>query len=112
MSNLMHMSQVDRGSVAQLVRVLARPARGPGFESRSAMCVFLPCDIWWLSMGPCSGCERQRDCLVGTGTVPSRGEIVAGRPCGSIAQLARVLARSATGPEFESRSGHVRFPPL
>ena len=24
------------------------------------------------SVGPCSGCEQQRDCLVGTGTVPSR----------------------------------------
>ena len=35
-----------------------------------------------------------------------QGEIVAGRPCGSVAKLARVLAR------FESRSGHVLFPPL
>ena len=37
-----------------------------------AMCFFLPCDIWWLSVGPCSGCEQQRDCLVGSGMVPSR----------------------------------------
>ena len=47
-------------------------------------------------MGPCSGYEQQRDCLVGTGMVPSRfgdesniikqGEIVTGRPCGPIAQ--------------------------
>ena len=38
--------------------------------------------------------------------------VVAGRPCGSVAQLARVLARCARGPGFESRSGHVLFPPL
>ena len=41
-----------------------------------------------------------------------QGDIVAGRPCGSIAQLARVLARYARGPGFESRSGYVLFPPL
>ena len=35
-----------------------------------AMCFFLPCDIWWLSVGPCSGREQQRDCLVGSGMVP------------------------------------------
>ena len=40
-----------------------------------------------------------------------QGKIVAGRPCGSIALLARVLARCARGPGFESRSGHVLFPP-
>ena len=40
-----------------------------------------------------------------------QGEIVAGRPCGSVAQLS-VFARSAKGPGFESRSGHVLFPPL
>ena len=35
---------------------------------------FRPCDIWWLCVGPCSGCEQQpeRDCLVGSGMVPSR----------------------------------------
>ena len=35
---------------------------------------FRPCDIWWLSVGPCSGCKQQpeRDCLVGSGMVPSR----------------------------------------
>ena len=37
---------------------------------------------------------------------------VAGRPCGSAAQLDRVLVRYARGPGFESRSGHVLFPPL
>ena len=40
-----------------------------------------------------------------------QGEIVAGRPCGSVAQLARVLARYARGPGFESRSSHVLPPP-
>ena len=38
-----------------------------------------------------------------------QGQIVASRPCGSVAQLARVLARCARGPGFESRSGHVCF---
>ena len=42
----------------------------------------------------------------------SRGKILAGRPCGSVAQLARVLARCARDPGFESRSGHVLFHPL
>ena len=41
-----------------------------------------------------------------------QGEIVASRPCGSVAQLARVLARCARGSGLESRSGHVLFPPL
>ena len=31
--------------------VLARWAEGPGFESRSGHDFFLPCDIWWLSVG-------------------------------------------------------------
>ena len=41
-----------------------------------------------------------------------QGEIVADRPCGLVAQLARVLAWYARGPGFESRSDHVLFPPL
>ena len=40
-----------------------------------------------------------------------KGEIVTGRPCGSVAQWS-VLARSARGLGFESRSDHVLFPPL
>ena len=51
-------------------------------------------DIWWLSIGPCSGCEHQRDCLVGFGIVLSRfgdnsiypGENVTVQPYGPIAQ--------------------------
>ena len=31
--------------------VVSRIARGPGFESRSGHDFFLPCDIWWLSVG-------------------------------------------------------------
>ena len=64
-----------------------------GSSPGRAMCFFLPCYIW-VSVGPWSGCEQQRDCLVGSGKVLSRfgdesnyaGEIVAGRPCGSVAQ--------------------------
>ena len=35
--------------------VVSRIARGPGFESRSGHDFFLPCDIWWLSMGSRKG---------------------------------------------------------
>ena len=41
-----------------------------------------------------------------------QGEIVAGRLCGSEAQLARMLTQYARGPGFESRSDHELFPPL
>ena len=51
------MSQVDREVLG------SSPGR--------AMCCFLPCDILWLNVGPCSGCEQQRDCLDGSGIVPS-----------------------------------------
>ena len=71
-------------------------------------------------MGPCSGCEQQRDCLVGSGMAPSGfgdESYYAGGNChrstvwlGS--SEVRVLARSARGPVFESRSGHVLVPPL
>ena len=45
-------------------------------------------------MGPYSGCEPQRDCLICSDMVPSRfgdesnyaGDIVTGGPCGSVAQ--------------------------
>ena len=71
-------------------------------------------------MGPCSGCEQQRDCLVGSGMVPSRfgdESYLAGGNCHRStvwpdSSVVRVLARSARGPGFESRSGHVLFPPL
>ena len=83
---------------SSVVRVLTRYARGPGFGCRSGHVLFLPLGHLWLSVGPFSGGEQQRDCLVGSGRVPSRfradsgtnlikkGEIVTGRPCGSVAQ--------------------------
>ena len=71
-------------------------------------------------MDPCSGCEQQRNCLVGSGMVPSRfgnESNLAGENChrstvwpGS--SVVRVLAPYARGPGFESRSAHVLFPPL
>ena len=71
-------------------------------------------------MGPCSGCEQQRECIVGSGMVPSRfGEeaYLAGGNCHKStvwpdSSVVLVLARSARGPGFESRFGNVLFPPL
>ena len=40
-----------------------------------------------------------------------QGEIVTGRPCGSVAQLS-VLAWCARGSGFETRSSHVLFSPV
>ena len=63
-----------------------------GLSLGRAMCFFLPCDIYWpvWGGGPCSGCEHQRDCLVGFGMfradsgtnlhVIKQGEIVTGQP--------------------------------
>ena len=59
------------GSVAQWSEYSHGMREVLGSSSGRAMCFFLPCDIWWLSVGPCSGCEQQRDCLVGSGMVPS-----------------------------------------
>ena len=77
--------------------VVSRIARGPGFESRSGHDFFLPCDIWWLSVGSRLGQRASKDaCLVvpplfradsGTNLI-KQGENVKGRPCGSVAQLA------------------------
>ena len=66
--SMCHRSTMWLGS--SVVKVLARYARGPGSSPGRAVCFFLPCGIWWLSVGPCSGCEQQRDCLVGSGMVP------------------------------------------
>ena len=72
-------------------------ARGPGFESRSGQDFFLPCDIWWLSVGSRLGQLASKGvCLVvpplfradlGTNLI-KQGENVKGRPCCSVAQLA------------------------
>ena len=77
--------------------VVSRIARGPGFESRSGHDFFLPCDIWWLSVGSRLGQRASKcACLVvpplfradsGTNLI-KQGENVKGRPCGSVAQLA------------------------
>ena len=67
--------------------------------------------------GPCSGYEQQTDCLVGSVMVPSRfgdGSYLAGRNCHRStvwpdSSVVRVLARSARGPGFESRSRAMCF---
>ena len=41
--------------------VVSRIASGPGFESRSGHDFFLPCDIWWLSVGSRLG-QRASKC--------------------------------------------------
>ena len=91
-----------------------------GSDPGRAMCFFLSCDIWWpvwvraraaSSKGTVSSVPAWFRGDSGTNLF-KQGEIVAGRPCGSVAQLARVLARYARGPGFKSRSGHVLFPLL
>ena len=49
------------GSVAQWSEYSHGLREVLGSSPGRAMCFFLPCDIWWLSVGPCSGCEQQRD---------------------------------------------------
>ena len=109
------------GSVALLARMLARYERGPGFEFRSGRVLFPP--LWnlvvqyWSVLGLRAAKGPSRRYRHGSEQIPGRiyikeGGIVAGRPCGSVAQLARVLARYARGLGFESRSGRVLFPPL
>ena len=49
------------GSVAQWSECSHGMREVLGSSPGRAMCFFLPCYIWWLSVGPCSGCERQRD---------------------------------------------------
>ena len=45
--------------------VVSQIARGPGFESRSGHDFFLPCDIWWLSVGSRLGQRASKSaCLV------------------------------------------------
>ena len=90
-----------------------------GLSPGRVMCFFLPCDICWLSMALCPGCEQQRDCLVGFwhGSEQIRGQILAGGNCNRPnmwpdSSVVRRLARSARGPWFESRSGHVLSSPV
>ena len=77
--------------------VVSRIARGPGFESQSGHDFFLPCDIWWLSVGSWLGQQASESaCFVvpslfradsGTNLI-KQGKNVKGRSCGSVAQLA------------------------
>ena len=69
--------------------VVSRIARGPGFESRSGHGFFLPCDIWWLSVGSRLGQRASKSaCLVvpllfraDTGmNLFKQGENIKGRP--------------------------------
>ena len=63
--------------------------QGPGFESRSGHDFFLPCDIWWLSVGSRKGQRASKSaCFVvpplfradsGTNLI-KQGENVKGRP--------------------------------
>ena len=43
------------GSVAQWSECSHGMREVLGSSSGRTMCFFLPCDIWWLSVGPCSG---------------------------------------------------------
>ena len=108
---------------SSVVRVLARYARDPGFESRLGRVLFPPLVA---RVDPCSGCKQQRDCLVGSflsffifttrslvpawfqadsGTIKQR-KIVTGRLCDS------VLERYARGLGFEFWSGRVFSSPV
>ena len=87
------MSTVWLGS--SVVKVLARFARGPGFESRSGRVLFPP--LWHLvaSVGVCARAASSKGTVSsvpawfradsGTNLI-KQGEIVTGRPCGSVAQ--------------------------
>ena len=82
-----------------------------GSSPSRTMCFFLPCYIWWV-------CAQAASSKGTVSSVPAwfqtdlikQGEIVTGRPCGSVA-VVRVLAY-VRGPGFESWSGRVLFPPL
>ena len=96
--------------------VVSRIARGPGFESWSGHHFFLPCDIWWLSVGSGLGQRASKGaCLVvpplfradlGTNLI-KRGEMskVGHRLNNS------VVSRIARGPGFESQLGNDYFLP-
>ena len=97
--------------------VVSRIARGPGFESRSGRDFFLPCDIWWLSVGSRLGQRASKcACLVvpplfradsGTNLIKQWGN-VKGRPLAQqlscLTDSERPWVRVPVGPRF--------FPPL
>ena len=108
------------GSVAQWSECLHGMREVLGSSPGRAMCFFLPCDIWWPMWVRARAASSKRT----VSSVPAwfRADsgtnlIKQGGNCrrstvwlGS--SVVRVLARSARGPGFESRSGHVLFPPL
>ena len=83
---------------SSVVRVLARYARGPGFESRSGHVLFTSPvtfggSVWvraWAasSKGTVSSVPAWFRADSGTNLI-KQGEIVAGRPCGSVAQWSK-----------------------
>ena len=90
------------GSVAQWSECLHCMRKVLGSSPGRAMCYcafFLSCYIWWLSVGPCSGCEQQRDCSLVSAwfradsetNLIKQGEIVTGRLCGSVTQWSECL---------------------
>ena len=93
--------------------VVSRIARGPGFESRSGHDFFLPCDIWWLSVGSRQGQRASKSaCFVvpplfradsGTNLI-KRGENVKGRPLAQqlscLTDSERPWVRVPVGPRF------------
>ena len=97
--------------------VVSRIARGLGFESRSGNDFFLPCDIWWFSVGSRLVQRASTSaCLVvpplfradsGTNLI-KQGENVKGRPLAQqlscLPDSERPWARVPVGPRF--------FPPL
>ena len=114
------MSAVWLGS--SVVRVLARSAWGPGFEIRLGCVIFPPlCHLVaqcmsLLGLEAAKGLSRRfRHGSSGFGD--ELNLIKQGGNCHMLtvwpdSSVVIVLTRSARGPGFESRSGHVRFPPL
>ena len=85
-----------------------------GSSPSRAMCFFLPCDIWWVcaqaasSKGTISSVPAWFQAELGTDLI-KQGEIVTGRPCGSVA-VVRVLAY-VRGHGFESGRAMCFFLP-
>ena len=75
-TNLIKQGEIITGRPCASVTQLSQCSHGMrevlGSSPGRAMCCFLHYGIWWLSVGPSSGCEQQRDGLVGSGMVPSR----------------------------------------
>ena len=89
------LSQIDRVLGSSVARVLARYARGPGFESQSGHVLFafpvtFGVSVWVRaraasSKGTVSSVPAWFRADSGTNLI-KQGEIVTGRPCGSVAR--------------------------